>query len=754
MSDWLGDLFYPDNPRRRDEVNQLHQQAVGLSALLSDRIAVYNGLVPDVQKLASQNALLRAIKLAMRIGREDLQHYQDVELSAYQQPLWLSIAKTLADLGLAVTTGNLIKAAWNLSTAVRAGQGAEVVAASEVAEFSAGMGQAADVASVMGVEGAAEVASMEASIGAEVGTDLGAEAIGLESAEAGVAAVGEFSAVETAGIGLVIAAGVSSVLSAIGGGQERDELEGQISRLGDLVGRLTHDRDLLTQKLLELTSARRQLIARYNMIRAEFMRLDPMPGETGRLFDDQGAITPIVMSQSRLITRQSQMLALGQHIRQLIAQHVDFASDQGRYLQELVDIGAADTVDQAAACCRLIADMDVPEVTPGRVHESWEAPIVVAEAARGDFSVTMGADGRLDVMFTDTGGRLMRTSQTADRRSWTGVSPIAATEVADWTQARTADGDLAVVYRAPYDAVYCDWRQVDGNWHGPTAIGWKAAHLAVVTTDSVALLMYYIAADNTLRTGVVPIDGVAQRPLPSDIPTIGVPASSPVTVVKDVFRSLNVFYIGSDANLYCLAQDLSTDRHWQGPVSLGGPRKAFTVGVHDDGRLEVFTIAADDALHRNFQRPEDPTMWSGPTALGLSARSVTTASNTYGFMELFGVRTDGTLFHAWRTHDPTGFEFDEAVGVPGQGIAPSPSEPGWPMGIFSISVDGLVSHLAPADATGERVTTNLGVHAERVVPARDLDGRILAFFADGGGRLCAARRVVTAAPPRPRVPHW
>ena len=85
----------------------------------------------------------------------------------------------------------------------------------------------------------------------------------------------------------------------------------------------------------------------------------------------------------------------------------------------------------------------------------------------------------------------------------------------------------------------------------------------------------------------------------------------------------------------------------------GGPKRAahtardMVAGRHTDGRLEVFYVGTDDQMYRNQQLGPGSTVWSGDIPLGGTAKKIALAQHDNGRLELYFVGLNTLIYQLW-----------------------------------------------------------------------------------------------------------
>ncbi|KAJ4310224.1 hypothetical protein N0V94_008550 [Neodidymelliopsis sp. IMI 364377] len=211
--DWIyhvGDL--------KNEANDLHNQATSLQDDIRARIIQYNTLLDQAKQLLSANAALVIIARAITFSDLQLKDFETELQTMPDPPEGCVPAKFGAFLSEITGSVLVLKSVVNLAKIAKASW------------FSGGAEAGGEASAELGVEGLAET-------GVELGVETGVEA-GVEAGvEIGVEAGAEAALAET-GIGIIAAVGLDVIFGAINGAQERDQLQSQIDKLNEALGKL------------------------------------------------------------------------------------------------------------------------------------------------------------------------------------------------------------------------------------------------------------------------------------------------------------------------------------------------------------------------------------------------------------------------------------------------------------------------------------------------------------------------------------
>jgi hypothetical protein len=86
--------------------------------------------------------------------------------------------------------------------------------------------------------------------------------------------------------------------------------------------------------------------------------------------------------------------------------------------------------------------------------------------------------------------------------------------------------------------------------------------------------------------------------------------------------------------------------YWNGEFALGGSATQIAVARNLDGRLEIFYVGTNGDLYHNQQTAANGVLWQGETPFpGDSAQQVSAIANQNGVLEIFYVGTNNDLYH-------------------------------------------------------------------------------------------------------------
>lgn len=264
---FLGDILYPGNPEKRDEINKLQNDVINGNNELIVAVNEYNHKVDETQRLVLYNCYLQSMSSTMTINWQKVPPALSLEISTYSDPVIVHVLDVISAFGIAgVFAPYFLSKSWALTKL-----GVKMLKASrgsaEAADLEAALGSdsvASDIelatlsSSIMRASSMQRVSSIGSSIEEDEGTfdtislsesefssdvaELGSEIESLSSVSSQatleseaittsqqlVTASGAFMA---AGVALVVAIGVDLIIDAIAGNKERSALEKILANL-------------------------------------------------------------------------------------------------------------------------------------------------------------------------------------------------------------------------------------------------------------------------------------------------------------------------------------------------------------------------------------------------------------------------------------------------------------------------------------------------------------------------------------------
>ncbi|MEM7111713.1 MAG: hypothetical protein AAF614_04725 [Chloroflexota bacterium] len=233
------DWFYHLSAKR-DEINSLHTQAVGLVNTTQSNILKLNSHLDDYKKLIAGNTLLLVVKSQVVMDDLKLSDYT-TQVNALEPPpagiIPLEFGEVISE---AVGGGFVLRILWNstkqvyrsfFKTAAKDGADATIESTSESLTeplLESGMQEA----SITALRGAGtDIAETAIKTTVDVGEDV------AESATKTILGDLTGASLAATGIGIFAAVGIDAVFGAINGAKERDELNKQINNLQTCVNK-------------------------------------------------------------------------------------------------------------------------------------------------------------------------------------------------------------------------------------------------------------------------------------------------------------------------------------------------------------------------------------------------------------------------------------------------------------------------------------------------------------------------------------
>src|SRR5262249_12951871 len=181
---------------------------------------------------------------------------------------------------------------------------------------------------------------------------------------------------------------------------------------------------------------------------------------------------------------------------------------------------------------------------------------------------------------------------------------------------------------------------------------------------------------------------------------------------------------------------------WHGQLALGGAAKQITVGSNKDGRLEVFYVGTDNNIYHNYQVAPNGG-WHGELALGGAAKQITVGSNKDGRLEVFYVGTDNNIYHNYQVAPNSGWHGQLALGGAGKQITVGRNQDGR-LQVFYVGTNNLIYHnYQVAPNSGWHGQLALGGSAQQITVGANKDGRLEVFYV-GIAQVATQRKSVTA----------
>jgi hypothetical protein len=254
MTNLIGDFLYPDNPKRRNEINQLQIDALKIEQEIVNLINSYNQLVKLANDLTTYNVILRALAETSKnpFKEEPLRQPEDLHNQAYTEAMASSI------LGLAARISGAAAFGSAFTSAIKAFLNRPIASAAQNIELAL----AANMRTARVLGGAEEV-------GAATG---GVMRLGEEVTRASKY-IRALRVLKFSGGALVMAVGVEVILGWIEGSRERDALEENIKKLRDQKTNLEKDRDDLKETESEVNKVINLALEQFNQFQKELSEI-------------------------------------------------------------------------------------------------------------------------------------------------------------------------------------------------------------------------------------------------------------------------------------------------------------------------------------------------------------------------------------------------------------------------------------------------------------------------------------------------
>jgi len=177
---------------------------------------------------------------------------------------------------------------------------------------------------------------------------------------------------------------------------------------------------------------------------------------------------------------------------------------------------------------------------------------------------------------------------------------------------------------------------------------------------------------------------------------------------------------------------MSNQNSWSGEFPLGGSANQIAAGRNADGQLEVFYVGTNSDLYRNTQTQANGLIWGGETAFsGDSAKQIAAAINKNGVLEIFYVGTNNDLYHNMQTAPNSGTWVGEThfPGTSAQQVVVGTNANGL-LEIFYVGTNNDLYHnrqLTPGGQWGGEVRF-ANDSAKQIAVAQNKDGRLEIFY--------------------------
>jgi hypothetical protein len=265
------------------------------------------------------------------------------------------------------------------------------------------------------------------------------------------------------------------------------------------------------------------------------------------------------------------------------------------------------------------------------------------------------ADGRVEVVYIGTDGRIYRNRQTSPGGLWSGEARLGGSGTQPARRIaleRNTDGLLELFYVGTDTVLRHTWQTTPGagTWDaGEHIIPAQAKEIAVGANSDGRLELFYTSLGNTLYHVWQTSPGGAWSS-----PTLLLTSANQafdLKVASNADGRLEVFYIGTDNRLYHTWQ---TSSGWSAEALLGSAAFArqIAVGRNADGRLEVFYTDLNNVLYHVWQVTAGNSTWSSHTFLQTAAhqaKQLSVVRRANGILEVHYVGTDDHLYRNFQT---------------------------------------------------------------------------------------------------------
>jgi hypothetical protein len=301
------------------------------------------------------------------------------------------------------------------------------------------------------------------------------------------------------------------------------------------------------------------------------------------------------------------------------------------------------------------------------IYRKWQPSWATSVLPRTDpfnvaqkIAVARNQNGKLEAFYTTPNKELRHTWQTSPGSEYLPSYSMDGYVVNDFAVTENADGRLQMVLTDTADVLYSVYQVNPNDAWSPLAHlnlpGHKAKRITLARNGHDHLEALYIGTDDVIyQTAQESPSGLSwngQRAIVS-----ASTKAKRIAVVKNKVAPvglLEMFFIGTDDVLYRTGETSPGSSTWPTAVWLGAltdKAKELSVGVNEDGRVEVFYIGLDDVLYHTWQTTPGGSTWFGQQFLwdaGMTAKQLAVAANADGRLELFFVGLNDVLYHIWQ----------------------------------------------------------------------------------------------------------
>ena len=211
---------------------------------------------------------------------------------------------------------------------------------------------------------------------------------------------------------------------------------------------------------------------------------------------------------------------------------------------------------------------------------------------------------------------------------------------------------------------------------------------------------------------------------------------------------LEIFYIGTDSQMYRNSQLAPGSTLWSGEIPLGGTAQRIALAQHDNGRLELYFIGLNTLIYQLWEimpwefQPNGPA-WSGGVSMGGAAKQLVVTMNADARLQMFYVGTDDNFWTKQQSSPNGSWNTDAWFGGAGKRIAVDHNLNGG-VELFVIGTDDGVWRNSQSTPNGSFGGWDpLGGKARELAVGRYQDGRFQYFYIAGEGTDSAAATVRT-----------
>ena len=268
------------------------------------------------------------------------------------------------------------------------------------------------------------------------------------------------------------------------------------------------------------------------------------------------------------------------------------------------------------------------------------------------------------------------------------------------------------------------------SWGGQFPLGGSAIQIAAAQNADGQLEIFYVGTNSDLYCNTqMEADGLLW----------GGQAAFPGNSAQQIAAALNqngvleIFYVGTNNDLYHNMQTAPGSDTWVGETHFpGDSAKQVAVGTNADGLLEIFYVGTNNDLYHNRQLSPDGA-WAGQVSFaGNSARQIAVGQNEDGRLEIFYVGTNNDLYHNWQTQ-PNGTAWNGETPFQGnsaQQVTVARNEDGR-LEIFYVGTNNELYHnwqTAPGSSVWFGETSFQGNSAQQVAVGVNFGGRLEIFY--------------------------